>query len=479
MKLNMNTNVRRMGGLFAIMFAIAMILSATAPVLGQGANAPTLNVGDSAYFGGIKDIGEEYQNEIEDSLQDFEDMGFDVNVDVNGGAGAYFGWEVVSNSADIGGNTCYDIALMGAVGIDLGIDASVKGSMSEYGTTISADGKGNAVVKGEAVLDGHLYLTVDELAVAKIQLKLTADAEAKVFADVTASYAGDAMKIKADATGSIDGVEFNLVLTFDPPIDLYDFPINQGDTWYVPAEDTLMTGTASAKGTVSYDVEATITDEEPIDESETLNLATEIGTQTISETIPGGQPVYEWGYPMGGGTMFSCTSLVGTTAVIEMDMFGMLEGEEEVWDDFGTRQFDSLLDPTSMMPEMGLQIDTTKGMMTGVVMGGEVMTTPATEAEVEDFVENPQGTVTSETGGAGSALGGLLVILVVVIVLVVVVVVVLMVVMKKKKTPPAQQYPQQQPMYGPQPGYEQPPPQYPQPDQYGNYPPPPPPPPGQ
>jgi len=452
MKLNKCMNVRRMGGLFAILFAMAMVLNSTAPVMAQGANAPTLNVGDSAYFGGIVDIGKEYKDEMNEALKDFEDMGFDVNLDVNGGAGAYFGWEVASNTANINDYTCYDIALMGAVGIDLGIDAKVKGSMSEYGMTVSVDAKGKAVIQGEAVLEGHLFLTVDELAVAKLQLKLTVEAEASLSMDATANYAGTNMKAKVDATAEVKNVEFNLVVMFDPPIDLYDFPINQGDTWYVPAQDTEVTGSASASGTIKYDVEATITGEEPVKESETMNLATEIGTKTIAETIPGGAPEYYYGWSMGGGTLFKCTSVIGNVVIIEMDVFGMMEDMPFP----GTRQFDSFMDPESMMPSMGMQIDTSKGMMTGIAMDGAVMTETATKAEVEAFIESPQATVAAETGGAGGS-GGLMLLLVIVVLLVAVVLVVVMM-SRKKKTPPPQQYPApEQQMYGPQPGYEQPP----------------------
>ena len=290
MKLNGYTTVRRMGGLFAALFAMAMILSAATPVLAQGANAPTLTVGDSAYFGTIMDIGEEYKAEIDEALAEIENMGVDVNYDVNGGAGMYFGWEVKSNSADVNGVTCYDIALMGAVGVDFGIDASVDGTVTEEGYTMTMDGGGDATLKFEATLDGHLYLTVDELAVAKIQLTLKADGRFNADIDASVSASGMNMDVTAKATATIDKVQFDLTVEFDPPIDIYDFPINQGDEWYVPAQETAVSGSYSATGTVTYDVEATMPGEDPIDKSATTNLATEIGSGTIDETIPGGAP---------------------------------------------------------------------------------------------------------------------------------------------------------------------------------------------
>jgi hypothetical protein len=476
MKLNKDNKVRRVSGMFAALLAIIMVFTVPSVVLAQTAEVPTLTVGDSAYFGGVKDIGEEYKTQIDDALQQYEDMGFNINYDISGGMGAYMGWEVVSNSADINGNTCYDLKLTGALAINIGFDGSVDGNMDlgSYGGTVTVDGSGSGFVEFEATLDGHMYLTVDEMAIAKIQLTIKADGKLEFNIDATASMSAQNMVMKADATASIDGAQLDFLLEFDPPMDIYQFPISLGDTWYVPSVDTQASGSVNAQGIISYDVNAEITGQEPTHDTNTTNLATEIGNNNFDETIPGGAPDM-WGY--GGGLKFNCSKVSGDIFIIEMDMLGMMDTSSMLP---GTRQF-SGLDPASMMPSTGMQFDKNKGMITGMTLDGQAMTSEVPKAEVDSFVASPMEDLTAETGGRSASSGSLLMILVIVIVIVVVIVVVVMVAMRKKIPPAQQQHPQ--------PMYQQPPPppqQYPPQDQYGQqqyppqqqgqYPPPPPPP---
>jgi len=432
------------------------------------ATLPTLNVGDSAYFGGIKDIGDEYTAQIDEALQQYEEMGMDVSYDISGGAGAYFGWEIASNNADVGGHTCYDIVLDGAIAINLGFEGSVDGSVSEGGYTVTVDGSADGFVEFEAVLEGHLYLTVDELAIAKLQFTITAEGQLEIHFDVNANMMGENMQMNMDATGSVDGVQLDFLLEFDPPLDIFQFCTGSGSTegiyegkeWCVPPVDTEASGSINALGTISYDYNMEMVGEEPEQDSDTVDLATEIGDNDYSETIPGGQ---------NNGIMFECTYASGNIFVIETELgnaFGIL----------GTRQLDDI---EGMIPSAGMQYDMNKGMVTGMTVNGEAMTAPVTQPEVQSFTDDPLGEVTDETGGRSTGVGGILVLLVVVIIVVVVIVVVVMM-LTKKRAPPQQQYPPQQ-------MYQQPPPppqQYPQQDQYGQqqyqqYPPPPPPPPGQ
>jgi hypothetical protein len=474
MKLNKVNKVRRISGMFAALLAIIMVFTVPSVVLAQTAEVPTLTVGDSAYFGGVKDIGEEYKAQIDEALQQYEGMGFNINYDISGGMGAYMGWEVVSNSANINGNTCYDIKLTGALAINIGFDGSVSGSANQGGYTATVDGSGSGFVEFEATLDGHLFLTVDSLAIAKLQLTIKAEGKLEANIDATASMSTQTMIMKADATASIVGAQLDFLLEFDPPMDIYQFPISLGETWYVPNVDTQASGSINAQGTISYDVNAEITGQTPTHESNSTNLATEIGDNNFNETIPGGAPD-TWG---GGGMKFNCSKVSGNIFIIEADMFGMMD-TSSIYP--GTRQF-SGLDPASMLPSTGLQFDKNKGMITGVTLDGQAMTSEVPKADVDSFVASPMEDLTAETGGRSSSSGSLLMILVIVIVIVVVIVVVVMVAMRKKTPPVQQQHPQpmyQQPppppqQYPPQDQYGQQ--QYQQPPQQGQYPPPPPPP---
>ena len=435
------------------------------------ATVPTMTVGDGAYWGGVKDIGDEFEQELEEGLQDFEDMGFDVKYDINGGIGAYFGIEVASDSADIGGVDCYDIAITGAIAIDLGIEASVDGSITEGGFgTVSVDGSGSGYIEFETNLDGHIYLTVDELAIAKIDLTLTAEGHGEATLDAEYEMQGVTQTITADATVDIEDVEIDFDLTFDPPLDVYQFPMWEGKEWYVPGYNTDVSGSLNAKGTITSDIYMKATGQDTVDDTNSTDLAEEIGNNDFSEIIPGGEYDYWSG---GGGTLFTCSYASGDIFIIETDVANAFGGM-----DFGTRQ---IPDVNNMVPTTGLQYNGQTGMITGMTMDGELMTEEVTAAEVEDFADDPLKEVAAETGGHSSGLDAGLLGIILIGVIVIVVVVIVVVMLTKKKTPPAQQYPQQPyqqpppppPEYQPQQGqYQQPPA-----DQYQQ--PPPPPPPGQ
>ena len=441
------------------------------------ATVPTMTVGDGVYWGGVKDIGDEFEQELEDGLQDFEDMGFDVSYDINGGVGAYFGMEVASDSTDIDGVTCYDIAVNGAIAIDLGLEASVDGNINEGGYSVSVDGSGSGFIELEANIDGHIYLTVDELAIAKIDFTITAEGHGEATLDADYDLGGVNQKITADATVDIEDVKIDFDLAFDPPLDVYQFPMWEGKQWYVPGYNTDVSGSLNAQGTITSDIYMKATGQDTVDEKETINLATEMGSNDFFETIPGGEYDYWIG---GGGTLFTCSYASGDIFVIETDMGSAFGGM-----DFGTRQ---IPDVNNMVPSTGFQYNGQTGLITGMTMDGDLMTEEVTEAEVEDFADDPLKEVASETGGHSSGLDAGLLGIMLVGVIVIIVVIVVVVFLTKKKAPPVQQYPQQPgqqpppppPEYQPQQDqYQQAPAdqyQQPPPDQYQQ---PPPPPPGQ
>ncbi len=437
---------------------------------GPGAPVPIWNIGDGWSFGNIVDIEKEMGTEINQGLQQLNDMGFNTNLDINGGFGVFLGAEVIADDVSVNGYECYNVEVTGGAGIDVGIEADVDGSTAFLGTTVSVDGTGDGFAKGEMVLEGNVYFTTDQLAIAKIDLTATADLKAEVHIDATVVMNGETQDFKADTSIDVDGVEVTFQLSFNPPLKLFDFPIKEGDVWYVPHADTEVTGVLNAKGTITTDVDATIPGEPPMKETETRNLASEIGNNDFYEVIPGG-----W-----DGARFECTQLIGNDIyMIEAgagDMFGFIGMP-------GTRQLGGL-DPTSMVDaSSGVQYDSNSGFITGVTMNGEVITDSATMEEVKEFTTDPQGEVTSATGGAGG--GSLFTLILLLIIVVVVVLIVVVAVQKKKKQQPQQpQYAPPPPQYGvqqPQ-NYQQPPPPPQQPPQeyppQGQQPPPPPPPQG-
>jgi|GEM_PF-5486387 len=449
---------------------------------GTGAQLPVWNVGDGWWFGKTWDF-DAMQAEIDANLNEAiaQLPGFNADATVAGGVGLYFGVEVVDDAFNLNGVDCYKVDFDGALGIDFGLDAYVKGSMNEEGISIRIDASGNAVVVAEASLVGSLYFTVDQLAFAKGEFTLTADGTADVDLDVDfdmsydlGAWGSESMSghIVADAHGEIDNAQLSGALEFDPAIDFFDFPIYLGDTWNVPHTSTDVTGTWSGSGTISWEVDVTgMRDIDPsaqdIHESDSVDLAQEIGSGSVDDIIEMWQAVG-----------LRCTQVIDDRwYIIEADT-----GEIFGYFDFpGTKQYG--IDPMDMIGDVapqdaGVQFDTTEGFVTGMTMDGEVMTEASDKASVESFASDPLGEVQEDTGGHGSvgtgAGGGIMVLLILgIIVIVVVLVVVMVIVGRRKKTPPQQQ------MYGAPPyqqqQYQQPPPQQQPPPPQQEQPPPPPP----
>ena len=443
---------------------------------GPGAQLPEWNIGNGWSFGNVVDFEEEFKDEIDQGLAEIKAQGFDANVDVSGGLGVYFGVEVVDDDKQVNGYECYDVHVKGGIGIDFSLEADVKGSMDLYGTIISIDGDGSVYAVGEAILDGHVYYTVDNLAITKIDLKITAELEAEAHVDATMTTNDVAQRVKMDAAIDIVDAEITFQLSFDPPVDMFQFPVKEGDVWYVPHTDTTVSGVLNAKGTVTTEISGSVPGEPPLDDKQTINLATEIGDNNFSEVVPGGPGGYDDYYNFVSGTRFECTQLIGDNIyIIETSA-----GDAMALFDFGTRQ-----DVTDFLPidsiteaNAGVQYDANSGFITGATMNGEVVTDQVTMDEVESFVANPQGEVADETGGRADSGGLIGLLLLLMIVIVVVVVVVVLAGRNKKPQQPQQQYqdPQQPQYYQEQPPPPpQPPQQYPPQDQQ----PPPPPPPQQ
>lgn len=432
------------------------------------AELPALTVGNSVNWGGVKDIGKEFQNQLQENLTKLENMGFTVKLDVSGGLGAYFGMEVVSDSADIGGAKCYEIKVTGAFAIDFGLDVSVSGSTTMYNNPVSIDGTGSGYIRGEANLDGHIYLTVDEMALAKIDLTFKADAHAELNADATMTAQGQTNTLTASASLDIDKAQIDFLLTFEPPLDMYQYPFWEGKKWYVPGFDTTASGSVSAQGTVSSKVDAVIPYRPAVHKSNSTNLATEFGSSSFSRTIPGGQP------GLGpGGTLFTCTKAAGNVFIIETETgnaFGHISLP-------GTRQagIPGMPDMNSMMPTTGVQYSADTGMITGATVDGAPMTSEVTAADVSSFSADPLGEVTKTTGGHATGLSAGLLGIILVGVIVIIVVIVVVMLLARKKTPQVRHHPQeyqqqppppppeyqtQQGQYQQQPGdqYQQPPP---------------------
>ena len=462
-----------------LMLALAIIgaafLALPANVSAQ-AEVPVWNIGDGWYFGNTADFSE-MQAEIDQGLQDLP-PGFDADINVAGGVGVYFGVEVVDDDVVVNGYTCYQVDINGAVGIDFGIEADISGSVTEDVMSIDVDASGNGFIVGEANLDGSLYFTVDELAFTKGEFTLTAEAEAAVTIDAfvdmhmdMTGFGGEVQDlttdINADVSLLVQNVNLQGSVECDPPLDFFNFPIYEYDSWYLPESGTDITTTWSAQGTIDVSADITgIPNEPEVHEHETRDLAVEIGSGT--ETYLTGY--YDQVY-------LECVAVYGNNYIIETST-----GEFFNYIDWGTKQYGidylDMLPVDDLVPEKaGIQYSSDSGFVTGVSADGEVQTSTTDKATVDNFIAEPLDYVEGHgsVGEGGAVLGALL--LIGIIAIVVIFVVVVIVVSKRKKSGPEDVYgaPQQPPPYQPPPQY--PPQQPPPPPQQPPYQPPPPPPP--
>jgi hypothetical protein len=471
-----------LGLLLALALAGAALLALPANVTGQAEPLDWV-VGTGWYFGETVNF-DELQDEIDQGLQDLP-PGFRADVNVAGGVGTYLGIEVVDDDADANGYTCYQVDISGAVGVDFGLDASVDGTYSDQGMSIDVDASGNAFVVGEANLLISLFFTADtSRELVKIDAQFTAEANAELSVDALVDLdmggfggiegfdTNQHFDVKADVTAEAKNVVITGSILFDPPLDFFDFPIYEGDVWWVPESGTQVTTTYSAQGTVEITADVTgIPNEPDVHETESMNLAVEIGSGTDG-------PNYVWQQ-----TMFECVAVYGNNYIIETSAGDFIN----FFDWGGVRQYGvdylDLLPVDDMIPveNAGVQYNADEGFITGLSIDGEVQTTTSDEATVDNFAADPLGEVQGTTGGHGSVGeggGGLLPLLILaIIVIVVVLVVVAMMANKGKKKNQGDMYgapPPQQPAPYQQPPPPQQPPQYPP-----QQPPPPPPPPGQ
>jgi hypothetical protein len=412
------------------------------------AEKPTWHVGDSWSMGKSVDLSV-YQQEIQNYL---DEMGEGSSAQISGGIGYYQTIEVVDDNAKVGNETCYDLSFKGAFGANLEGDMSM--SMNVEDLQMPMDLWISVVI--DIWIDGHIYFTVDKLAFKKIDLVIKA--EIMVNGDMSASYGGQQESGTILVEGKNIQIEFSL--TFTPALDIFDFPIESGETWGVPDADTEQ--------------------EMVVDSSGTLKLKMTSGGQTMQETLDLSDEEYQV-----DETMSIAKNSIEITA-------GKVESKYELGVDasgFDMGGMDMIpIDDLGLpsMPEepseMTLTYDPEDGFVesAGVGMGEgmEFALEPASKSEVDTFYADPSANVP----GPGLSLWMILLIIGVIIAVVVVIAAVL-VRRKGKKSAPADAYGQQYPQgpatgqpYGPQypqqPGYQTPPPP---PDQPYSPPPPPPP----
>jgi hypothetical protein len=292
--------------------------------------------------------------------------------------------------------TQYTLSVKNAIGMTM--DLSMSGSYRG----VDVSGTMDIVMSGTA--NGNLYINKDDLSITGGDLTFDFDI------DATGNFGG--MMGAFTMTMNLSG---EATFTFDPPLDLFDFPISTGDNWSI---QSTMTMTGSATGEISAPQFGTepMTITVPLDMTESIYVNAECPTTVSIQTAAGvATTAYKITFSESTGVPF----LTGTTFYYSEDE-GFIISEET---DFGKL----------MSSAMGGAGEEASGYAMGLLdMGGvgTLSTSPMTKSEVMSAIDLiAKGEWAPEIGKVGA-----LIILVAVVIAVVMAVVVILVVARKKQS---------------------------------------------
>lgn len=223
--------------IFACTCACLLLLTMAQVGTSQQAELPIWNVGDT-WAMGDPDFDIEF-------TMDIEGISFDVS----------------------GSGSCYSIyEVVGAEGQEYGVDMAVGIKMDMVmdisGSVVGEPVSGSMNIEMVMKMDGTFYYTKDELALAGGDLMMDLDIEE------SGSVKGGGQT--QDFSMSMDTMS-DMNLTYNPPFDLFDFPIAVGENW--TAESTV-TITGSISGKVEAMGEKQSFSDQPIEE--TVNMSASI-----------------------------------------------------------------------------------------------------------------------------------------------------------------------------------------------------------
>jgi hypothetical protein len=265
---------------------------------------PTWEIGDSWSMGYEIDLGE-MSKEIESM---YKLLGKVNKCDFQGEMGIYQSAIVQDDDVvitiDNTQYTCYDIYFeqyMGAVySVDLDIEmdmsdlydydddyeyeddyrgtraTSMDFSTSSSSSSTTMDMVMTMYLKMKGDLTGHIFFTVDKLAVAKGTFVQTLVGDMEMDMKATMEGLGT---MTMDTSFKFDNIYVQSDIAYNPPLDIFDFPIEPDETWSASAE---MTKTISKiSGKISYEMSTEIPGYPSQSEKETLDLGKEISTPDI------------------------------------------------------------------------------------------------------------------------------------------------------------------------------------------------------
>jgi len=268
------------GTMLCMLTFLALLVSLAVPALAAPANAPVWEEGTKWAYGTESDIGAEFADELEglSTMLEGETGGTVNELSIDGEVGMWLLFEVSDVTS-----TEYVLSATMAGRVSLDATISVTADMDKAGTyawdeepeqeemTVFVDASVDAalVIEVETTFDkSTMAIKSIDLSV-KINAALDFEAENIPNSDwdwdnFTQTVWYDDYDISAELEMSLD-----MLLEFDPALNLWDFPLDEGDQWTVSSTATLsgsMSGLLDVRG-LPEDMEDELFNEEFVEET--------------------------------------------------------------------------------------------------------------------------------------------------------------------------------------------------------------------
>lgn len=234
--------------------AFLLVLGVSQTTASQ-AEVPTWNVGDT-WSMGVDDIDlTPVFTTLMENIQG-------IDYTITGNLGYYIVYEIVAEDIQQ-----YTMSVLEGAEMTMSLSGSYGGQQ------MFASGNATMVVK----MDGTIYYTKDALAITQVDVTINMDVE-------FSGTGGDLSGLGAQTVSGSLKLSGNFSATFNPPLDIFDFPISIGDNWTINSTATI---TGSLSGTLSMSGLGEQSLSTPLDTTLPISiLATCPNTQNI--TLPDG-----------------------------------------------------------------------------------------------------------------------------------------------------------------------------------------------
>ncbi|HDI12713.1 MAG TPA: hypothetical protein ENF64_01195 [Hadesarchaea archaeon] len=280
-----------------------LLLIGTASGAGSQAEVPTWNVGDS-WSMGAEDI--DLTPILTALMENLAQSMPGTNYDASGHMSCYIVHEVVGEDEQ-----CYIMEVNEGVGINTALSFS-----SGYG---GQSGSGSAEIFMSITINGTTYHAKNNLAVT--QMEGTIDMKMDISFSGSGFNTTELGSLSGSASLDLSG---DFQVTYDPPLDMFDFPITVGESWLINSTATV---TGNVSGTINIPGFGTQSINEPLDTTVSISLtATCLETQNF--TLPDGSVTTAYKIVLSGTGMEDTIPFMPASVIYYSPDSGYIVAEE-------------------------------------------------------------------------------------------------------------------------------------------------------